>query len=175
MLEFTRSLVRAGLLAVGFVATLGSSLALAANVPANTPAKFDVTNRQVILTAHAEGAQIYQCMTTSEGTLAWSLREPIATLLPGHRTIGRHYAGPTWELDDGSAVVGKLLAKAPGVRPTDVAWLKLDVVKRRGSGLLSSANLVLRLNTRGGVLQGSCSQLAELRAVAYSADYLFLE
>ena len=36
------------------------------------------------------------------------------------------------------------------------------------------ATVVLRLNTRGGVLAGACPTVGELRAAPYSADYAFL-
>ncbi len=43
-----------------------------------------------ILTLHAEGAQIYECKSGADGTLAWVFREPIATLLSEGKTVGRH-------------------------------------------------------------------------------------
>src|SRR5215211_6579976 len=67
-----------------------------------------------VLTMHAEGAQVYECKAGTDGKLAWAFREPIATLLAGGKTIGRHYAGPNWEHADGSAVVGKASGNAPG-------------------------------------------------------------
>ena len=33
------------------------------------------------------------------------------------KTVGRHYAGPSWEHSDGSAVVGKAVGNAPGATP----------------------------------------------------------
>jgi Protein of unknown function (DUF3455) len=55
-----------------------------------------------------------------------------------------------------------------------VALLKLEVVEHRGGGILEDAKLVLRLETRGGVLKGACPTAGELRAEPYSADYVFL-
>ena len=80
-----------------------------------------------ILTLHAEGAQVYECKTSADGALAWAFREPIATLLSDGKTVGRHYAGPTWEYTDGSAVVGQVLGTAPGQVAMDIPWLKLGV------------------------------------------------
>ena len=34
----------------------------------------------VVLTVHAEGAQVYECKAGADGKLAWAFREPIATL-----------------------------------------------------------------------------------------------
>jgi Protein of unknown function (DUF3455) len=53
--------------------------------------------------------------------------DAIATLLLNDKTVGRHYAGPTWEDMDGNAVTGKAVADAPGTTPSDIALLKLDV------------------------------------------------
>src|ERR1700720_2561096 len=91
----------------------------------------------VVLAVHAEGAQVYECKAGADGKLSWAFREPIATLLADGKTVGRHYAGPSWEDSDGSAVVGKVAGNAPGATPNDIPWLKLDVASRRGSGILS--------------------------------------
>jgi Protein of unknown function (DUF3455) len=60
----------------------------------------------VMLTVHAEGAQIYECKANSGGKVVWQFREPIAALIADGKTVGRHYAGPSWEVADGSAVTG---------------------------------------------------------------------
>ena len=128
----------------------------------------------IVLTAHAEGAQVYECKAGPDGKPAWAFREPIATLLVDGKTVGRHYAGPNWELSDGSAVVGKVAGSAPGATANDIAWLKLDVASHRGSGALSAATTVQRINTRGGKLDGACDQPGAFRSAPYSADYVFL-
>jgi hypothetical protein len=156
---------------------LGGLSAAAAAPPTaavSAPAAFDVADRAPILLVHAAGAQIYECKADASGATNWVFREPIATLVRDGRTIGHHYVGPTWELTDGDAVQGKQSAAAPGATPGDVALLKLDVVEHHGSGVLKDAKLVLRLNTRGGVLKGECRKAGELRAEPYSADYAFL-
>ena len=126
-----------------------------------------------MVTLHAEGAQIYECKE-KDGKLYWTFRQPIASLMADGRTVGRHYAGPTWEHTDGSAVIGKVAGSAPGATADDVAWLKLGVTERRGSGTLTAATTVQRINTRGGALSGPCTDRGMLRAVPYSADYVFL-
>ena len=123
---------------------------------------------------HAEGAQIYECAPGNEGKLAWVFREPIATLLLDDKTVGRHYAGPTWEHGDGSAVTGKAVGNAPGATANDIPWLKLDVVNRRGSGTLADVTTVQRINSHGGAAQGACDQAGAFRSVPYSGDYVFL-
>jgi hypothetical protein len=128
----------------------------------------------VVLSVHAEGAQVYECKAGADGKLAWAFREPIATLLLDGKTVGRHYAGPTWEHTDGSAVVGKVVGSAPGAAPNDIAWLKLGVVSQRGSGILTGVTTVQRINTQGGKLDGACDKAGAFSSTPYSAEYVFL-
>jgi len=149
-------------------------LAVGASPVAAQPAAFGVADRATVMSVHAEGAQIYECKADAAGRLAWSFREPVATLLRDDQTVGRHYAGPHWALDDGSLVQGKVAMSQPGSTADDVPWLKLDVVRNSGAGALKDATLVLRLNTHGGALKGDCPSAGALRAQPYSADYVFL-
>jgi uncharacterized protein DUF3455 len=128
----------------------------------------------VIATFHAEGAQVYDCRADANGKLAWQFREPIATLLRDGVTAGRHYAGPTWEASDGSAITGKAVANVPGATPADIPWLKLDVIGHRGSGTLSDVTTVQRTNTHGGAVNGLCDKAGTYYSAPYSADYVFL-
>ena len=128
----------------------------------------------IVLTVHAEGAQVYECKAGTDGKPSWAFREPIATLLADGKTAGRHYAGPNWEHSDGSAVVGKAAGSVPGATPNDIPWLKLDVISRRGSGVLTSVTTVQRINTQGGKLEGACDKAGTYRSAPYSADYVFL-
>ena len=128
----------------------------------------------VVLSVHAEAAQVYECRAGSDGKLAWAFREPIATLLVDGKTVGRHYAGPNWEYSDGSAVTGKTVGSAPGTAPNDISWLKLEVTSRRGSGILTPVTTVQRINTQGGKLEGACDKPGTYRSAPYSAEYVFL-
>jgi Protein of unknown function (DUF3455) len=128
----------------------------------------------MVLTVHAEGAQVYECKAGADGKLGWAFREPIATLLADGKTVGRHYAGPNWEHSDGSAVVGKVVGNAPGTGPNDIPWLKLDVATHRGSGVLTPVTTVQRINTKGGKLAGACDTAGTFSSAPYSADYVFL-
>jgi hypothetical protein len=128
----------------------------------------------IVLKAHAVGQQIYLCKAGVDGKLAWESLEPIASLMVDGKLVGRHFKGPTWELADGSAVVGKAIANAPGQKVGDIAWLKLEVVSRSGSGKLSDVTTVQRINTLGGKLEDSCDRPGTTRGVPYAADYLFL-
>ena len=145
-----------------------------ATAQTSLPEAIAAPGETAILTLHAEGAQVYECKTSADGALAWVFREPIATLFSDGKTVGRHYAGPTWEYTDGSAVVGQVLGTAPGQVAMDIPWLKLGVTSRRGSGVLGPATTVQRINTMGGKLNGACYKPGTYESVPYSADYVFL-
>jgi len=70
---------------------------LSASVPsilaAQVPDAIAASGEAVMLTVHAEGAQIYECKADSGGKLVWQFREPIAALIADGKTVGRHYAG----------------------------------------------------------------------------------
>jgi len=153
----------------------------ATRASAEMPTAIDVPDGTVLLTVHAQGAQIYECKPapidknpSQGGAPTWQFREPIATLMVDGKSIGRHYAGPNWDHIDGAGVKGKTVASVPGATPDDIPWLKLDIVDHRGHGILSGATTVQRINTRGGMLLGPCESAGTYRSVPYSADYVFL-
>jgi Protein of unknown function (DUF3455) len=141
---------------------------------ADVPLALAAPGESAVVTLHAEGAQVYECKAGNDGKLAWAFREPIATLLLDGKTVGRHYAGPNWEHVDGSAVVGKVVANAPGKTASDIPWLKLEVTAHRGSGTLSGVTTVQRINTVGGVHTGSCDKAGAFHSAPYATDYVFL-
>ena len=160
---------------IGLLALTAAAVVLYGNAAlAQVPPAIAAPGETSVATYHAEGAQIYECKAGSDGRLSWAFREPIATLLLDNKTVGRHYAGPTWESVDGSAVVGKAVGSAPGRTENDIPWLKLDVVSRRGSGALADVVTVQRINPQGGAAQGACDRSGAFRSVPYSADYVFL-
>ncbi|HEY7230884.1 MAG TPA: DUF3455 domain-containing protein [Pseudolabrys sp.] len=142
-------------------------------VGAEVPEAVAAHGEILVATAHAAGAQIYECKFDSAGVLRWQFREPIATLVVAGKTVGRHFAGPVWEMSDGSAVSAKVSAQAPGANPTDIPLLRLDVDARHGSGLLSAVTTIQRLNTHGGLADGSCESPGSFLSVPYKADYAF--
>ena len=148
------------------------SVALAAETP--LPDAIAAPGEAIVLSVHAEGAQVYECKAGADGKAAWAFREPIATLLVDGKTVGRHYAGPNWEHIDGSAVVGKVTGNAPGASAADIPWLKLAVASQRGSGVLTGVTTVQRINTKGGKLGGACDKAGTFSSAPYSADYVFL-
>jgi hypothetical protein len=128
-----------------------------------------------VATVHAVGSQVYECKADpAAGTLTWQFREPIATLFISGQTVGRHYAGPHWELIDGSTVQGKVAARAPAASNGDIPLLKLGVSGRRGEGRLSDVSTIQRINTKGGVATGACTEAGAFLSVPYTSDYTFL-
>jgi hypothetical protein len=149
------------------------SMRVIAPSAAEVPETIAARGETLIVIAHATGAQIYECKTNFDGKLAWQFREPIATLVIDGKTIGRHFAGPVWEMADGSAVSAKVSAQAPGATTNDIPLLRLEVAARHGSGLLSGVTTIQRLNTHGGRAETACDAPGTFLSVPYSADYAF--
>ena len=164
-----------GLRHAALAVLLFSGLGVSAKAQTPLPDAIAAPGETVVLTVHAEGAQVYECKAGADGKLAWAFREPIATLLVDGKTIGRHYAGPNWEHIDGSAVVGKVTGNAPGSTAADIPWLKLQVVSSRGNGVLTGVTTVQRINTKGGKFDGACDKAGSFRSAPYSAEYVFLK
>jgi Protein of unknown function (DUF3455) len=156
------------------VMVLSGSLAGATAAENPLPDAVAAPGETMVLSVHAEGAQVYECKAGTDGKPGWAFREPIATLMADGKTVGRHYAGPNWEDTDGSAVTGKVAGNAPGATANDIAWLKLDVTAHRGNGILSAVTTVQRINTQGGQLTGACDKLGATKSAPYSAEYVFL-
>ncbi len=152
-----------------------SGFAVTANAQTPLPDAVVAPGETVVLTVHAEGAQVYECKAGADGKLTWVFREPIATLLVDGKTVGRHYAGPNWEHVDGSIVTAKAAGNAPGATADDIPWLKLQVTASRGSGVLTGVTTVQRINTKGGKLDGPCDKPGTFKSAPYSADYVFLK
>src|SRR5258708_29418679 len=148
-MPFPKTATLALLLLSGFLVN-----ARAAEAP--LPDAIAAPGETIVLSVHAEGAQVYECKAGSDGKPGWAFREPIATLLLDGKTVGRHYAGPTWEHSDGSAVVCKAVGTVPGATPNDIPWLTLEMISRRASAVLSAVTTVQRINTKGGKFEGAC-------------------
>ena len=163
-------LKNAALTAIFFIGSFVSATAQTA-----LPDAIAAPGETAILKLHAEGAQVYECKGGTDGALTWAFREPIATLFQDGKTVGRHYAGPTWEYGDGSAIVGQVAGTSPGSVAMDIPWLKLNVTSKRGNGVLSPTTTVQRINTVGGRLTGACYKPGTYESVPYAADYVFLK
>jgi hypothetical protein len=131
---------------------------------------------QLLLQVHAKGDQIYTCKSNA-AQFAWTLEAPDARLFDKDgKPFGKHFAGPSWEANDGSRVTGKAVANVPSPDADSIPWLLVNIASHGGNGVLSRATSIQRLNTKGGKApaSGCDSEHAgqEVR-VPYSADYLF--
>src|SRR5260370_15275637 len=160
-----------------FTLALMGSLATAAQAEGveNLPGTIAVKAGVPVAQLKAAGAQIYVCAKNAEGALNWTFREPVASLLEDGKTVGRHFVGPTWEFVDGSRVQGEVVSKAPGTTAKDIAWLNLSVKDPPKSGPAAGATSVLRIDTKGGVFEGSCASEGELPAEPSTATDLFVQ
>jgi hypothetical protein len=140
---------------------------------AQTAAAIAAPGEILVATIHAQGIQLYDCKGDASGKLTWQFREPVATLIEDGKTVGRHFAGPHWELSDGSIIAAKVSGRAPGATASDIPLLKLDVTTRRSAGRLADITTIQRINTKGGVAEGACSTAGAFLSVPYSADYAF--
>jgi Protein of unknown function (DUF3455) len=124
---------------------------------------------RLLLRAVGSGDQVYGCV---DGR--WALEAPDAKLLNQEGSvIGRHFAGPTWQLDDGSWVKGRAVSKQVAPDANAIPWLLLESVG--GTGGFGTVRFIQRTGTHGGnAPDGSCSQ-GVMRRVPYSATYSFYE
>ncbi len=130
-----------------------------------------------VLQAKGDGVQIYACTDTPAG-LKWVLKAPDAKLLDAAGTaIGRHFAGPTWRLEDGSQVQGELIASKPAPEKDSVAWLLLKAKAGTPSGRFANVRFIRRSETHGGVApESGCQSTSDadkIVRIPYTATYTF--
>ena len=126
--------------------------------------------------ASADGVQIYTC--EAKGNLfEWTFKAPEANLFDKQgRQIGTHFAGPTWKMADGSAIVGEVIAKADALDKGAVQWLLLRAKSHDGQGILAEAAFIRRIDTKGGVAPTTgcdAGHISEQVRMRYSAVYQF--
>jgi hypothetical protein len=135
-------------------------------------------NSSIVLAVAAEGVQIYETKRNATGAYEWALKAPEAELksLSGE-VLGKHYAGPSWSLNDGSQLMGSLppVKAVSAPEAGNIPWLLVAPKSRSEAGLLSKVDFVLRIATAGGVAptEPPKSQ-TDIARVNYRAIYLFL-
>jgi hypothetical protein len=148
---------------------------------------------------HAVGTQDYMCVSTSNGP-AWRLFGPQATLFHEgggelRQQLATHFLSanpeedwlprPTWQHSiDSSRVWGRMYRSSDDanfVAAGAIPWLLVAVVGADagpvGSGFLTPAKFIHRINTAGGSAPATgCTQPSNIGAtvlVPYEADYIF--
>src|SRR6266446_1096739 len=145
--------------------------------PISTPPAPD--GQTVLLKALGKGVQIYECKARpgDPGRFDWSFKAPEADLTnEDGKKIAKHYAGPTWEANDGSKVVGEVQNKADAPRPGAVPWLLLKAKTHQGTGTFARVTYIRRVDTEGGVAPAAGCDQAHVNAEArvdYRANYYF--
>lgn len=156
-----------------------SAMSYAGTLPAVPDSLAVPATQTLLLGTRGSGVQIYDCKPSREDPyrFEWVLRAPEADLFDAAGTrVGKHYAGPTWEANDGSKVVGEVKAHDDGPDANAIPWLLMTAKPTSGAGVLARTASVQRLQTVGGKPPaGGCSEAragAEAR-VPYSAMYYF--
>lgn len=135
--------------------------------------------QMLLLATPAVGVQIYVCSAgkTDPARFEWVFKSPEADLFDeAGKKIGKHYAGPTWESNDGSRVAGEAKARDDGPDANAIPWLLLGAKSPSGKGVLSQTQSIQRLYTVGGKAPAeACSQaqVGKEARVAYKATYYF--
>lgn len=138
-----------GVLALAFIAGAYRTSAAQASEEQSNSVHFDGSSTAtLVLQVRGEGVQIYTC--AKDADWVWKLKAPDAALLDQDgKAIGKHFAGPTWRLNDGSEVQGKLLEARQ--QPETIPWLILSARSTGSEGRLSQVDVVRRTETRGGL------------------------
>ncbi len=132
----------------------------------------------------ARGVQIYTCTAPAAdagadaGTgYSWVFRAPEAGLYDSASNLfGAHFAGPNWRAVDGSQITGVVDQRANSPLAGAIPWLLLHVSATTGSGVLSTAAFVQRIDTVGGAAPATgcdASTVGTDTRVNYTATYVF--
>ncbi|MDY7538537.1 DUF3455 domain-containing protein [Undibacterium sp. RTI2.1] len=133
---------------------------------------------KLVMMAVGAGDLTYECRVKAAmpGAYEWVFAGPTAVLSDqSGKAVGKYYAGPTWEANDGSKVTGKQLAVTPGAANA----IPLQLVKANpsmGNGAMTDISYIQRLNTMGGIAPSDSCAAANVGAkklVKYQADYYF--
>ena len=154
------------------VVALASGCATPGNAP-TVPANLQApAGEKLALETAATGVQIYECRAGK-----WEFRAPEADLFDrkGNK-VGTHYAGPTWESNDGSKVVAGVAARSDAPQAGAIPWLLLTAKSTAGYGAFGETRSIQRVDTVGGTTPTEpCSQAdaGKVARVSYKATYYF--
>jgi hypothetical protein len=192
--------MKLGSLVFAAIAALGAAVSAAPVdkiVPPAVPANLGVySNEAPFLMAHAVGTQNYSCLPAANGSVAWTLFGPQATLFSedGGQVV-THFlsANPeeaglpraTWQHSQDSSTVWAALSAmstdAAYVDPYAIPWFLLRTVGKQNGPTsgdrLSLTTAIQRVNTSGGRAPATgcalASDIGRKVLVPYEADYVF--
>lgn len=122
--------------------------------------------------AYAVGVQIYAWNGSS-----WVFQAPEAVLFAdasANGEIGIHYAGPTWESESGSKVMGAAIANVLSPNASAIPWLLIRAVSTEGPGIFARTTYIQRVNTVGGRAPSTAgTTIGQVERVPYTAEYFF--
>jgi hypothetical protein len=156
---------------------LASSGAVQAAEP--IPAELQPAGYTLLFKAKAKGVQIYTATAEGGAALKWVLEAPLARLTAKRgKLVIHHYAGPSWEADDGSKLVRdkdeKVVSVPAPAADTDIPWLLIKVTADPAPGVLSKIAYVQRIATKGGAAPSTPPVRADTKiGVPYTATYAF--
>ena len=158
-----------------FAAILSTSAFAADPAAITVPA-----GNKLALTLLGAGDLSYECKAKADmpGVYEWTFVGPTAVLYDktSKAAVGKYYAGPTWEANDGSKVGGKQLGVSPSMTPASIPLQLVQAGAATGTGAMSGITFIQRMNTKGGVApKDACgaSNVGAKMTVKYEADYLF--
>lgn len=135
---------------------------------------------KLAMTALGTGELAYECKAKANQADAyeWVFAGPTAVLYDktSKAAVGKYYAGPTWEANDGSKVSGKQLGVSPSGNAASIPLQLVQAAPATGSGAMNGITFIQRMNTMGGVAPSDACGAANAGArkmVKYEADYLF--
>lgn len=169
--------------AVALTALSVSACSMLASKPtvadASIPASLRVPAGQLVKYRYAASGDVtYQCLPSSDrpGQFAWVQMLANATLnTRSGRSVGRYYGGPTWEANDGSQVIGSVIASVDSTT-SGLPQQLIQTVSSEGRASFSGISYIQLLNTQGG---GSPSATCDYSArtqrqqVSFQADFVF--
>jgi FtsP/CotA-like multicopper oxidase with cupredoxin domain len=134
---------------------------------------------KLFLVGHAVGVQIYSCDATSSG-YRWDFVAPRADLYGDNgKSLATHFAGPTWQANDGSSVRGQVVDRVT-VDATAVPWLLLSAASTAAGAdgdRLTATTFIQRIATTGGLPPpaAACNDVTtgSTAEVPYTGDYYF--
>lgn len=161
-------------------ATLIATLLSASSFAAAPDAIAVPAGHTLAMTAMGAGELAYECKAKADmaGKYEWAFAGPTAVLYDktSKAAVGKYYAGPTWEANDGSKVSGKQLALSPSADPASIPLQLVQAAPAMGKGAMMGISYIQRINTKGGVAPAEPCDAAKVgtrKMVKYEADYLF--